>query len=77
MKHSNSNVIVYVQQPLQTEQTRIISQALCALRGVLQARTSSRSSRVICVDYDPVDVDSQRILRSVTSCGFDARLVGM
>jgi len=77
MKQCNSNVIVYVKQPMRPEQARIISLVLGALRGVMQARVSSRSSNVFCVDYDPVAVDSQRILHSVSSQGYDARLVGM
>jgi hypothetical protein len=77
MKTSNSNVIVYVKQPVHREQTRAISETLGALHGVVDAQTSHRAGNVICVDYDPRSIDLQHILQSVSEQGYNARLVGM
>ena len=77
MKTSNSNVIVYVKQPVHREQTRAISEAIGALHGVISARTSGRTEKVIYVDYNPRAVDSQHILKRVSEQGYNARLVGM
>ena len=77
MKTSNSNVIVYVKQPVHREQASAISETIGALHGVVEAHTSRRAGNVICVDYDPRTIDSQHILQSVSKQGYNARLVGM
>ena len=77
MKPSNSNVIVYVKQPVHREQTRAISETIGALHGVIETQTSQRTGSVISVDYDPRSIDSQHILQSVSEQGYNARLVGM
>jgi copper chaperone CopZ len=77
MKTSNSNVIVYVKQPVHREQARAISETLGALHGVIKTQTSQRTGSVISVDYDPRSIDSQHILQSVSEQGYNARLVGM
>jgi len=77
MKTSNSNVIVYVKQPVHREQARALSERIGALHGVVKAQNSSRVQNVICVDYDPAAIDSRHILEYVSNRGFSARLVGM
>jgi hypothetical protein len=77
MKTSNSNVIVYVKQPVQGEQTRAISDNIRALRGVVNAQHSRRAPSMICVDYDPRTINSKAILQCVSDQGFPARLVGI
>jgi hypothetical protein len=77
MNTGNANVIVYIRQPLGPEQTRQLRHSVGALRGVTQASTSDRTATVMCVDYDPTTIDSQRILSCVTGQGVAARLVGM
>ena len=77
MNTANANVIVYVRQPVNAEQGCRLRDAISALRGVSNASASDRAATLMCVDYDPSTVDSQRILNAVTSQGFSARLVGM
>jgi hypothetical protein len=77
MKTSNSNVIVYVKQPVHREQARVISESIGALHGVVSAQNSSRVENMICVDYNPRAIDAQHILECVSNRGFPARLVGM
>jgi hypothetical protein len=77
MKTSNSNVIVYVKQPVHREQTSAISETIGALHGVIETKTSQRTGSMISVDYDPRTIDSQHILQSVSKQGYKARLVGM
>jgi copper chaperone CopZ len=50
---------------------------LDGINGVTRAQTSSRSSRLVFVDYDPEIIDSQKILGAVMRRGYDARLIGM
>ena len=47
------------------------------IRGVRCAWGSPRVSRLVRVDYDPKQIDTQTILGAVVRQGFDARLVGM
>lgn len=77
MNTANANVIVYVRQPVSAEQGRRLREAIGELRGVSNATASRRATTLMCVDYDPSAVDSQRILNAVTSRGYSARLVGM
>jgi hypothetical protein len=74
MSNHNANVIVYVKQ---ADQSRSISETIAHVNGVRKASISERVKSFICVDYDPRTTDSMHILKSVTSQGFNARLVGM
>jgi hypothetical protein len=77
MNTSNANVIVYVQRPVQQGNSRLISETIGALPGVVRAVSSPRSENMICVDYDPRTVDSQHILQVARGQGVPVRLVGM
>jgi len=77
MKTGNSNVIVYVKQPVHREQVRALSERIGTLYGVVSAQNSSRAHNLICVDYNPQIIDSQHILACASNRGFAARLVGM
>ena len=50
---------------------------LAACPGVGRVSTSPRSDRLILVDYDPVAISSQSILKTVRGRGMNAQLVGM
>jgi len=54
-----------------------VRQALGGLPGVSRAWVSPRTSRLLLVDFDAHQTDTQHILRTVVHRGFDARLVGM
>jgi hypothetical protein len=77
MKTSNANVIVYIKQPVRHEISRVISESIGTLQGVIHAVNSRRSENMICVDYDPGTVGSQHILRVAREHGVPVRLVGM
>lgn len=77
MGTSNANVIVYVKLPVRQGMTRVVSEAISTLQGVVRAVNSSRSENMICVDYDPAIIDSRHILQVVREHGVPARLVGM
>ena len=77
MSTSNSNVIVYVRQPVGQGGVRTVSRAIGKLHGVVQAVHSHRTENAICVDYDPAVINSQSILQCVRDQGVTARLVGI
>jgi copper chaperone CopZ len=77
MSTSNSNVIVYVKQPVDQGRVLAVSKAIGTLYGVVQAVNSKRTENAICVDYDPAVINSQYILQCVCDQGVTARLVGI
>jgi len=77
MNTSNANIIVYVQPSMQQGQTRVISESISALPGVVRAVSSPRSENMICVDYDPRTIGSQHILQVARARGVPVRLIGM
>jgi hypothetical protein len=77
MPRSEVNVIVDVRHPLKDELRDELVDAIVRLQGVHRASVSAVAPRVVLVDYDPKQIDTQRILGTVVRRGFDARLVGM
>ncbi len=77
MKTTQGNIVVDVRQALSTQSGDALVDALGTLQGVSRAWVSPRTSRLVLVDFDARQIDTQHILRSVVHRGFDARLVGM
>jgi hypothetical protein len=71
------NIVADVKQVLSREFGDELVTGLSRLSGVSQARGSASAPRLMLVDYDPKQIDTQRILGTVVHRGFDARLVGM
>lgn len=74
---SKTQVIVYVKQTQPREQTRVLSETIGSLHGVISAKSSRRAQGMICVAYDARIINSQHILQCVSKQGFNVRLVGM
>jgi hypothetical protein len=77
MKTIQGNIVVDVRQALSTQSGDALVDALGTLHGVSRAWVSPRTPRLVLVDFDARQIDTQHILRSVVHRGFDARLVGM
>lgn len=77
MKTTQGNIVVDVRQALSPQSGDALVDALGTLQGVSRAWVSPRTSRLVLVDFDARQIDTQHILRSVVHHGFDARLVGM
>lgn len=77
MNTAQVNIMVDVRQPVSPQAGDALVSALGALRGVSRAWVSPRTSRLVLVDFDARQTDTQRILHAVVSGGFDARRVGM
>lgn len=71
------NIMVDVRQPVSPQAGDALVSALGALQGVSRAWLSPRTSRLVLVDFDARQTDTQHILHAVVRRGFDARLVGM
>jgi predicted O-methyltransferase YrrM len=77
MPATQVNIVVDVKQKLSRQSGDELVSELGGLQGVSRAWVSPRAPRLVLVDYDPKQTDTQRILGTVVRRGFDARLVGM
>jgi hypothetical protein len=77
MSATQANIVVDVQQKLSRQSSDELVSDLGGLQGVSRARVSTRVPRLVLVDYDPNQTNTQCILGTVVRRGFDARLVGM
>jgi hypothetical protein len=77
MQATQVNIVVDVKQPLSPQSGDALVGELAHLQGVSRAWISPRTSRLVLVDFDAKQTDTQHILRTVVHRGFDARLVGM
>lgn len=77
MKATQVNIVVDVKQALSPQSGEALVSALGSLHGVSRAWISPRTSRLLLVDFDARQTDTQHILRTVVGSGFDARLIGM
>lgn len=77
MNMTQVNTVVDVKHPLSPQTGNELVDELGHLAGVSRAWVSPRTSRMLLVDYDANQIDTQHILRTVVRRGFDARLVGM
>jgi copper chaperone CopZ len=77
MHTSKANVVVDLKRTPTRDCLDELEGELDGINGVSRAQASSRSSRLVLVDYDPEVIDSQKILGAVVRRGYDARLIGM
>lgn len=77
MKATQVNIVVDVRQALSPQSGDKLARELGGMQGVSRAWVSPRTSRLLLVDFDAHQTDTQHILRTVVERGFDARLVGM
>lgn len=71
------NILVDVKQALSRQSGDALVNELGGLRGVTRAQVSTWAPRLVLVNFDPAQTDTQHILGTVVRRGFDARLVGM
>lgn len=77
MQTNPANVVVDLKQGLSRKHGDELEIELNGIEGVSRAHVSSRTRRLVLVDYDPLIVDSQDILGAIVRRGYDARLIGM
>ena len=77
MQANKANVVVDLKRVISRKHGDELASELNGIDGVSRAQVSSRSSRLVLVDFDAEIVSSQKILGAVVRRGFDARLIGM
>jgi hypothetical protein len=77
MQATQVNIVVDVKQDLSRQSGDELVSELGGMQGVSRAWVSPQARRLVLVDFDPKQTDTQSILGTVVRRGFDARLVGM
>ncbi len=72
-----ANVILHIDEDLDTEQCRSLQKALAMQQGVINACISDRHTHLMVLDYDEREVRSGDLLGEIESRGLHAELVGL
>jgi len=71
------DVTVHIDENLSPEQRIEIQDSIRALDGVVSVHGSVKTPHLTIVQYNPEEMDSQRILKRITNQGAHAELIGM
>ena len=71
------DVTIHIDETLNAEQRGTIEESLRALDGVVSVHNAEKTPHLTIVEYDPADMDSQKILQRVIDQGAHAEMVGL
>jgi len=71
------DITLHIDENLSIEQRETIEESLRALDGVVSVHNSDKTPHLTIVQYNPEQMDSQRILKRVTDQGVHAELIGL
>ncbi len=71
------NVLIHTHTDLSREDREGLEKELRASNGVTKAYFNEEHPHMLMVFYDPVSIDSAKILEQVTHHGIEAELVGL
>jgi len=71
------DITVHIDENLSPEQRITIQDSIRALDGIVSVHNSSKTPHLTVVEYNPEEMDSQRILKRITDQGTHAEIIGM
>ena len=71
------DLTLHIDENLSPEQRETVEESLRALDGVVSVHNSDKTPHLTTVQYNPDNMDSQRILRRLTDQGVHVQLVGL
>jgi len=71
------DLTVHIDENLSPEQRIEIQDSIRALDGVVSVHGSSKTPHLTVVQFNPDEMDSQKILKRITNQGVHAELIGM
>ena len=77
MSTNLADLVLHIDENLSADQRGTIEESLRSLDGVVSVHNSDKTPHLTIIEYDPADMDSQRILKRVTDQGAHAELVGL
>ncbi len=72
-----ANVILHIDEDLDTERCRTLQKAMAMQQGVINACISDRHSHLMVLDYNEHETDSGSLLRQIEAQGLHAELIGL
>lgn len=72
-----SDVLIHIDEELGDSDIHDLERELSHMEGVYSACVHERARHLMLVDFDPVDVKAVQLLRTVSSHGLHAELVGL
>lgn len=77
MSNKLVDITLHIDENLNPEQRGTLEESIRALDGVVSVHNSDKTPHLTIVEYDPDEMDSQRILKRVTDQGTHAKLIGL
>ena len=71
------DLTVHIDENLSPEQRIEVQDSIRALDGVVSVHGSSKTPHLTVVQFNPEEMDSQKILKRITNQGVHAELIGM
>ena len=71
------DLTVHIDENLSPEQRIEIQDSIRALDGVVSVHGSSKTPHLTVVQYNPEEMDSQKILKRITDQGAHAEIIGL
>jgi len=72
-----SDVLIHIDEDLDDTRIHDLERELSTMDGVYSACVNDRARHLMLVDFDPADVKAAQLLRTVSSHGLHAELVGL
>lgn len=72
-----ADVTIHIDESTDHSTRERIQDALRELRGVMAASSHDERPHLMVVEYDPKQVDSRKLLDTVTASGVHAELIGL
>jgi hypothetical protein len=72
-----ADFLIHISETLEDAERASLETALRQSQGVIAPRFNKETPQLLCVSYDPEQVDAVSLLRCVTDRGYAAQLVGM
>lgn len=77
MMENLADVTLHIDETLDHVQLGKVTEALRGTRGVSSVSSHDDRPHLAIVKYDPGQIDSQSVLKTVTDLGFHAELLGL
>jgi len=75
-KRNAVEVVVHIDEALQTEQITRLENSLGSDRGIMDARVNRERNHLMMVDYLPGEITARQVLGYVQNHGYHAELIG-
>jgi hypothetical protein len=72
-----SDVLIHIDEDLDDTHIHDLERELSTMDGVYSACVNERARHLMLVDFDPEDIKAAQLLRTVSSHGLHAELVGL